>query len=144
MIARALQVLPGLITYENEAIRSASAFFLDSEGDDAKVIYGEPDDEASSSYKDVSETTLSRRLIFIFFSGCFDGYVVFLTDRKGRRRGSAQWSLALLTPIPWSRVQEPRHDEKEQTQREFVDMRSSTNGVIYRTRRKSRQISKKT
>lgn len=38
-------------------IRSVSVFFSDSEEADPNIIYEEPDDEASSSDKDVSDAT---------------------------------------------------------------------------------------
>ena len=54
--------------------RSLSVFFSDSEDepDDPNIIYEEPDDEASSSDKDVSDATIPARTtysIFIFWAG---------------------------------------------------------------------------
>ena len=60
----ALQILFSLIRYVTETIRSVSVLFSDSED--------EPDDEASSSDKDVSDATLPARTtysIVIFLAG---------------------------------------------------------------------------
>jgi hypothetical protein len=66
MIVTALQILFSLIRYVTETIRSVSVFFSDSEDepDDPNIIYEEPDDEASSSDKDVSDATLPARTTF--------------------------------------------------------------------------------
>ena len=50
------QILFSLIRYVTETIRSVSVLFSDSEDEpaDPNIIYEEPDDEASSSDKDVS------------------------------------------------------------------------------------------
>ncbi|KAK1548702.1 hypothetical protein Q3G72_031056 [Acer saccharum] len=73
MIVTALQILFSLIRYVTETIRSVSVFFLDSEDEpaDPNIIYEEPDDEASSSDKDVSDATLPARTfwIVIFLAG---------------------------------------------------------------------------
>lgn len=74
MIVRALQILFSLIRYVTETIRSVSVLFSDSEGEpaDPNIIYEEPDDEASSSDKDVSDATLPARPTFsivIFLAG---------------------------------------------------------------------------
>lgn len=74
MIVRALKILFSLIRYVTETIRSVSVFFSDSEGEpaDPNIIYEEPDDEASSSDKDVSDATLPARPTFsivIFLAG---------------------------------------------------------------------------
>lgn len=74
MIVTALQILFSLIRYVTETIRSVSVFFSDFEDEpaDPNIIYEEPDDEASSSDKDVSDATLPARTtisIVIFFSG---------------------------------------------------------------------------
>ena len=57
MIVTALQILFSLIRYVTETIRSVSVLFSDSEDEpaDPNIIYEEPDDEASSSDKDVSD-----------------------------------------------------------------------------------------
>lgn len=65
MIVTALQILFGLIRYvtETKRFRSVSVFFSDSEE--------EPDDEASSSDKDVSDATRPARTtlsIFLFLA----------------------------------------------------------------------------
>jgi hypothetical protein len=66
MIVTALQILFSLIRYVTETIRSVSVLFSDSEDepDDPNIIYEEPDDEASSSDKDVSDATLPARTTF--------------------------------------------------------------------------------
>ena len=74
MIVTALQILFSLIRYVTETIRSVSLFFSDSEDEpaDPNIIYEEPDDEASSSDKDVSDATLPARTTFsivIFLAG---------------------------------------------------------------------------
>ena len=64
MMVTALQILFSLIRYVTETIRSVSVLFSDSED--------EPDDEASSSDKDVSDATLPARTtysIVIFLAG---------------------------------------------------------------------------
>ena len=62
------QILFSLIRYVNETIRSVSVFFSDSEDEpaDPNIIYEEPDDEASSSDKDVSDATLPARTELLF------------------------------------------------------------------------------
>lgn len=59
MIVTALQILFSLIRYvtETKLFRSVSVFFSDSEEEpaDPNIIYEEPDHEASSSDKDVSD-----------------------------------------------------------------------------------------
>lgn len=57
MTVTALQILFSLIRYVTETIRSVSVLFSDSEDEpaDPNIIYEEPDDEASSSDKDVSD-----------------------------------------------------------------------------------------
>lgn len=54
---------------ETKFFRSVSVFFSDSEDEpaDPNIIYEEPDDEASSSEKDVSDATLPAHFIYIFF-----------------------------------------------------------------------------
>lgn len=74
MIVTALQILFSLIRYVTETIRSVSVLFSDSEDEpaDPNIIYEEPDDEASSSDKDVSDATLPARTTFsivIFLAG---------------------------------------------------------------------------
>lgn len=68
MIVTALQILFSLIRYVTETkwFRSVSVFFSDSEDEpaDPNIIYEEPDDEASSSDKDVSDATLPARTTF--------------------------------------------------------------------------------
>ena len=66
MIVTALQILFSLIRYVTETIRSVSVLFADSEDEpaDPNIIYEEPDDEASSSDKDVSDATLPARTTF--------------------------------------------------------------------------------
>ena len=66
MIVTALQILFSLIRYVTETIRSVSVLFSDSEDEpaDPNIIYEEPDDEASSSDKDVSDATLPARTTF--------------------------------------------------------------------------------
>ena len=62
------QILFSLIRYVTETIRSVSVFFSDSEDEpaDPNIIYEEPDDEASSSDKDVSDATLPARTELLF------------------------------------------------------------------------------
>lgn len=71
MIVTALQILFSLIRYVTETIRSVSVLFSDSEDEPADPNK-EPDDEASSSDKDVSDATLPARTTFsivIFLAG---------------------------------------------------------------------------
>ena len=74
MIVTALQILFSLIRYVTETIRSVSVLFFDSEDEpaDPNIIYEEPDDEASSSDKDVSDAILPAITTFsivIFLAG---------------------------------------------------------------------------
>ena len=76
MIVTALQILFSLIRYVTETkwFRSFSVFFSESEDEpaDPNIIYEEPDDEASSLDKDVSDATLPARNTFsivIFLAG---------------------------------------------------------------------------
>ena len=57
MMVTALQILFSLIRYVTETIRSVSVLFSDSED--------EPDDEASSSDKDVSDATLRQEQLIL-------------------------------------------------------------------------------
>lgn len=63
MIVTALQILFSLIRYVTETIRSVSVLFSDSEDEPADPNK-EPDDEAPSSDKDVSDATLPARTTF--------------------------------------------------------------------------------
>ena len=69
MIVTALQILFSLIRYVTETIRSVSVLFSDSEDepDDPNIIYEEPDDEASSSDKDVSDARQEQLFLLLFF-----------------------------------------------------------------------------
>lgn len=73
MIVTALQILFRLIIYETKFFRSVSVFFSDSEDEpaDPNIIYEEPDDEASSSDKDVSDAGKNNLFysIFLFWAG---------------------------------------------------------------------------
>lgn len=71
MIVTALQILFSLIRYVTETIRSVSVLFSDSEDEpaDPNIIYEEPDDEASSSDKDVSYAARTTLSIVIFLAG---------------------------------------------------------------------------
>ena len=71
MIVTALQILFSLIRYVTETIRSVSVLFSDSEDEpaDPNIIYEEPDDEASSSEKDVSYAARTTLSIVIFLAG---------------------------------------------------------------------------
>lgn len=79
MTVTALQILFSLIRYVTETIRSVSVLFSDSEDEpaDPNIIYEEPDDEASSSDKDVSDAARTTFSIVIFWGsggtkeGCF-------------------------------------------------------------------------
>lgn len=63
-------ILFSLIRYVTETIRSVSVLFSDSEDEpaDPNIIYEEPDDEASSSDKDVSDAARTTFSIVIFLA----------------------------------------------------------------------------
>lgn len=69
MIVTALQILFSLITYVTDRISSVSVLFSDSEDEpiDPNIIYEEPDDEASSSDKDVSDARQEKLCLLLFF-----------------------------------------------------------------------------
>lgn len=96
MIVTALQILFSLIRYVTETIRSVSLFFSDSEDEssDPNIIYEEPDDEASSSDKDVSDATLPARTTF--------SIVLFLA-------GSVRREKREMLSISQKRIPPPRH-----------------------------------
>jgi len=97
MIVTALQILFSLIRYVTETIRSVSVLFSDSEDepDDPNIIYEEPDDEASSSDKDVSDATLPARTTF--------SIVIFLAGSVRRdKRDAFYQSKADTAPPPCS------------------------------------------
>lgn len=66
---RVFDILFSLIRYviETKFFRSVSVFFSDSEEADPNIIYEEPDDEASSSDKDVSDATFPDFHYFDFW-----------------------------------------------------------------------------
>ena len=87
MIVTALQILFSLIRYVTETIRSVSVFFSDSEDepDDPNIIYEEPDDEASSSDKDVSDAARTTFSIVIFLGSGGTKERCFLSVKSGYR-----------------------------------------------------------
>lgn len=105
MIVTALQILFSLIRYVTETIRSVSVLFSDSEDEpaDPNIIYEEPDDEASSSDKDVSDATLPARTTFsivIFFCGL---------GQEGQKRDAFYQSKADTAPPHAPTVRSPRN-----------------------------------
>ena len=93
MIVTALQILFSLIRYVTETIRSVSVLFSDSENEpaDPNIIYEEPDDEASSSDKDVSDATLPARTTFCI--------VIFWRVRSGGKKEMLSISQKQI-PLP--------------------------------------------
>lgn len=93
MIVTALQILFSLIRYVTETIRSVSVLFSDSEDEpaDPNIIYEEPDDEASSSDKDVSDARQEQLFLLLFFWG-----------QEGQKRDAFYQSKADTAPPPCS------------------------------------------
>lgn len=103
MIVTALQILFSLIRYVTETIRSVSVLFSDSEDEpaDPNIIYEEPDDEASSSDKDVSDATLPARTTF--------SIVIFWRVRSGGTKEMLSISQKQIPPPHAPTVRLPRN-----------------------------------
>lgn len=72
-------------------IRSFSVLFSDSEEADPNIIYEEPDDEASSSDKDVSDATFPARTTSTIF--------LFGFGQEGKNRYAAFYQSQADTPL---------------------------------------------
>lgn len=86
MIVTALQILFSLIRYVTET-KFLPVFFSDSEDEpaDPNIIYEEPDDEASSSEKDVSDAGKNHFFDFSFLRSGGTKERCFISVQSGYR-----------------------------------------------------------